>query len=142
MKMSIIFMLRLANLTLFDVGYGLHYYSQPGVEVVSRQCGDSHKRFYTCFVVEYVVHRFFFEVNNSFKIFKCSVTHILHVPNHNERTTEFRVESDLTCVSGPPSVTITGGDLVDYPLLVRPIRRGVVSGAVAFVAQAPGARNR
>ncbi|CAI8033560.1 Cilia- and flagella-associated protein 47, partial [Geodia barretti] len=73
---------------------------------------------------------------------KTSVTHILHVPNHNERTTEFRVESDLTCVSGPPSVTITGGDLVDYPLLVRPIRRGVVSGAVAFVAQAPGTRDR
>ena len=66
-----------------------------------------------------------------------SLTHILHVPNHNERTTEFKVESDMTCVSGPPSITITGGDLVDYPLLVRPIRRGVTTGAVAFVAQAP-----
>ena len=71
-----------------------------------------------------------------------SVTHILHVPNHNERTTEFRVESDLECVSGPSSVTITGGDVVDYPLLVRPIRRGVVSGAIAFVAQPPTSRDR
>jgi hypothetical protein len=73
---------------------------------------------------------------------KTSLTHILHVPNHNERTTEFRVESDLPCVSGPPSITVSGGDLVDYPLLVRPIRRGTVSGAVAFVAQAPSARDR
>jgi hypothetical protein len=73
---------------------------------------------------------------------KTSLTHILHVPNHNERTTEFRVESDLECVSGPPSISITGGDLVDYPLIIRPIRRGVVSGAVAFVAQAPPTRDR
>ena len=72
----------------------------------------------------------------------CSVTHILHVPNHNERTTEFRVESDLECVSGPSSLAITGGDVVDYPLLVRPIRRGVVSGAIAFVAQPPTSRDR
>lgn len=71
-----------------------------------------------------------------------SLTHILHVPNYNERTTEFQVESDLDCVSGPPSITIAGGDLVDYPLLIRPIRRGVLSGAVAFVAQAPSSRNR
>ena len=66
-----------------------------------------------------------------------SVTHILHVPNHNERTTEFRVESDLECVSGPPSISIAGGDLVDYPLIIRPIRRGTITGAVAFVAQEP-----
>ena len=71
-----------------------------------------------------------------------SLNHILHVPNHNERTTEFQVESDLDCVTGPPSITIAGGDLVDYPLLIRPIRRGVLSGAVAFVAQAPSSRNR
>ena len=74
-------------------------------------------------------------------VFSCSLTHILHVPNHNERTTEFRVESDLECVSGPHSISIAGGDLVDYPLIIRPIRRGVITGAVAFVAQAPS-RNR
>ncbi len=35
-----------------------------------------------------------------------SMTHILHVPNHNERTTVFRVESDLDFVSGPSTITV------------------------------------
>ena len=77
-----------------------------------------------------------------FSIFIHSLMHILHVPNHNERTTEFHVESDLTCISGPPSISITGGDLVDYPLLIKPIRRGLLSGVVAFVAQAPATTDR
>lgn len=34
------------------------------------------------------------------------MTHILHVPNHNERTSVFRVESDLDFISGPSTVTI------------------------------------
>ena len=72
----------------------------------------------------------------------CRLTHILHVPNHNERTTVFKVETDLQCVSGPPSISIAGGDLVDYPLIVKPIRRGVMSGAVAFVAQTPSTGER
>jgi len=67
---------------------------------------------------------------------KRSLTHILHVPNHKERTTMFRVESDLDFISGPSTITIGGGDVVDYPLTVLPRRQGTFSGAVAFVAQA------
>ena len=63
------------------------------------------------------------------------MTHILHVPNHNDRTTVFQVESDLQFISGPSAVAIGGGDVVDYPLTILPKRQGVFSGAVAFVAQ-------
>ena len=54
----------------------------------------------------------------------------------------FQVESDLECVSGPSTLTIGGGDLVDYPLSIRPKRWGVSSGAVAFVAQTTSKTNR
>ncbi len=65
-----------------------------------------------------------------------SLTHILHVPNYNERTTVFKVETDVDFVSGESTVSIGGGDVIDYPLSVLPRRQGVFSGAVAFVAQA------
>lgn len=67
---------------------------------------------------------------------KKSMTHILHVPNHNERTSVFRVESDLDFISGPSTITVGGGDVVDYCLDIRPTRQGKFSGAVAFITEA------
>lgn len=48
----------------------------------------------------------------------------------------FRVESDLDFVSGPATVEIGGGDVVDYPLTILPKKQGTFTGAIAFVAQA------
>lgn len=55
--------------------------------------------------------------------------------NSNERTTVFKVESDMEFVSGESTVSIGGGDVVDYPLTVWPKRQGVFTGAVAFVTK-------
>ena len=56
------------------------------------------------------------------------------MPNYNERTAVFRVESDLDFISGPDTVRIEGEDVVDYPLTVLPKQQGEFSGALVFVA--------
>ena len=59
-------------------------------------------------------------------------SHILHVPNTSDRTTVYRVDTDLNFISGPPSLSVTGGDIADYPIMVEPLVRGKFSGAVVF----------
>ena len=72
----------------------------------------------------------------------CRTAHILHVPNSSDRTTLYRVETDLECVSGPPTVSVSGGDVVDYPIMVEPLERGQWSGAVVFKTEARSGKIR
>ena len=54
----------------------------------------------------------------------------------------FRVETDLECVSGPPTVSVSGGDVVDYPIMVEPLERGQWNGAVVFMTEARSGKIR
>ena len=39
-------------------------------------------------------------------VFIDRMTHIIHVPNHKDRTVVFHVESDLDFISGPSEIAI------------------------------------
>lgn len=45
-----------------------------------------------------------------------SITHIIHVPNLQDRTTVFAVESDLDFISGPATITIGRYSLYEVSL--------------------------
>jgi len=47
------------------------------------------------------------------------------------------VESDLNILSGAESLVILSGNSGYYDLSVRPLRRGVYRGVIAFVGQQP-----
>ena len=64
-----------------------------------------------------------------------SCAHTLHVPNYNERTTTYEVETDLDFITGPTTITVGGGDIADYPLVLCPTIHGTFTGVVAFVAR-------
>ena len=52
------------------------------------------------------------------------------------------METDLQFVSGPPKVSVSGGDIIDYPIMIEPLERGVFEGAVVFVTEARSGRTR
>jgi len=47
------------------------------------------------------------------------------------------VESDLNILSGVESLVILSGSTGYYDLSIRPLRRGLYSGVIAFVAEQP-----
>ncbi|XP_034145586.1 cilia- and flagella-associated protein 47 [Esox lucius] len=58
----------------------------------------------------------------------------LQVPNYTRHPLNCQVVSDLSIVSGPPTVDIQSGNSVPYTLSVSPWKRGTHTGSVSFVA--------
>lgn len=69
-------------------------------------------------------------------------THILHVPNTSDRTTVYRVETDLDIISGPSTFTVSGNDVADCPVMIEPLVRGTYDGAIVFTAESRSGRIR
>lgn len=65
----------------------------------------------------------------------CRTAHNLHIVNPSERTTTFRVDTDLEFVSGPPTITVAEGDVEEYPIMLEPLERGSFTGAVVITTQ-------
>ncbi|XP_064167628.1 cilia- and flagella-associated protein 47-like [Anguilla rostrata] len=58
----------------------------------------------------------------------------LQVPNYSQSTVMCKVVSDLSIVSGPPTLEIKPGHCVPYTISVSPWKRGIHKGEISFVA--------
>ncbi|KAG5833367.1 hypothetical protein ANANG_G00275190 [Anguilla anguilla] len=58
----------------------------------------------------------------------------LQVPNYSQSTVTCKVVSDLSIVSGPPTLEIKPGHCVPYTISVSPWKRGIHKGEISFVA--------
>lgn len=67
---------------------------------------------------------------------------ILHVPNTSDRTTVYRVETDIEFVTGPTTLTVAGNDVADYPIMIDPLMRGHYTGAIVFIVESRSGRVR
>ncbi|KAG7467070.1 hypothetical protein MATL_G00149440 [Megalops atlanticus] len=59
----------------------------------------------------------------------------LQVPNYSQKLITCQVVSDLSIVSGPPTLEIKPGHTVPYTISVSPWKRGMHKGVISFVAQ-------
>ena len=69
-------------------------------------------------------------------------TYTLHVPNTSDRTTVYRVDTDLDFISGPSTFAVSGNDVADCPIMIEPLVRGTYTGAVVFTAESRSGRIR
>ncbi|XP_029931399.1 cilia- and flagella-associated protein 47-like [Myripristis murdjan] len=79
-------------------------------------------------------------------VLHCSVGQVTHtqlqVPNYSQYKLTLKVVTDLSVVSGAPSLEIKPGQSVPYTLTVSPWKRGKQSGCVSFLVtdEAQGAK--
>ncbi|XP_071186802.1 cilia- and flagella-associated protein 47-like [Salvelinus alpinus] len=71
-------------------------------------------------------------------VLHCSVRQVTHstlqVPNYSQHPLTCQVVSDLSIVSGPPTLDITPGHTVPYTVSVSPWKRGKHTGSMSFLA--------
>ncbi|XP_029603297.1 cilia- and flagella-associated protein 47 [Salmo trutta] len=71
-------------------------------------------------------------------VLHCSVRQVTHstlqVPNYSQHPLTCQVVSDLSIVSGPPTLDIKPGHTVPYTVSVSPWKRGKHTGSVSFLA--------
>ncbi|XP_053397416.1 cilia- and flagella-associated protein 47-like isoform X4 [Mercenaria mercenaria] len=65
---------------------------------------------------------------------KKTLTYDLKIPNVTRKKLCYKVESDLSIVSGNQSISVLPGQQTMYKMTVAPVRRGVFKGVIAFVA--------
>jgi len=65
---------------------------------------------------------------------KQSVQQVLSIPNMTKKTLHFKVESDISFLSGPETLVVLAGKTGYYELSVRPLKRGQYDGVLAFRA--------
>ncbi|KAK3096977.1 hypothetical protein FSP39_005325 [Pinctada imbricata] len=65
---------------------------------------------------------------------KKSAIHNLSIPNVTKKKLCFKVESDLSFVSGNNSITVLPSRQATYSMDISPSRRGVYKGIIAFIA--------
>ncbi|XP_059154686.1 cilia- and flagella-associated protein 47-like isoform X2 [Physella acuta] len=66
---------------------------------------------------------------------KASITHSVTVPNVTKKKLVYRVESDLSFISGDPTITVLPNQTGLYRFTVTPTKRGSVKGVLAFIAK-------
>ncbi|XP_045555399.1 cilia- and flagella-associated protein 47 isoform X2 [Salmo salar] len=71
-------------------------------------------------------------------VLHCSVRQVTHstlqVPNYSQHPLTCQVVSDLSIISGPPTLDIKPGHTVPYTVSVSPWKRGKHTGSVSFLA--------
>nr|XP_046178927.1 cilia- and flagella-associated protein 47-like [Oncorhynchus gorbuscha] len=71
-------------------------------------------------------------------VIHCSVRQVTHstlqVPNYSQHPLTCQVVSDLSIVSGPPTLDIKPGHTVPYTVSVSPWKRGKHAGSMSFLA--------
>ncbi|XP_031669186.1 cilia- and flagella-associated protein 47 [Oncorhynchus kisutch] len=71
-------------------------------------------------------------------VIHCSVRQVTHstlqVPNYSQHPLTCQVVSDLSIVSGPPTLDIKPGHTVPYTVSVSPWKRGKHTGSMSFLA--------
>ena len=82
------------------------------------------------------------KINVCIVLFSCRTTMILHVPNTSDRTTLYRVETDIEFITGPSTMSIVGNDVADYPIMIEPLTRGNYTGAIVFSVESRSGRIR
>ena len=55
------------------------------------------------------------------------------IPNLTKKKLYYVVESDLTCITGAPTITVLPGRTGYYDMTVCPLRRGRQQGVLSFV---------
>ena len=58
----------------------------------------------------------------------------VQIPNLTKKKLYYVVESDLSCITGEPAVTVLPGRTGYYDVSICPLRRGHYQGVLSFVA--------